>query len=56
VRIGKRVAATFRQSHPGRPGKDTTYLREESVRLELDYTIDEAELAREQLCDGIFPW
>jgi transposase len=55
VRIGKRVQEKYRQAQPGRPSKDTTYVREESVRFELDYTIDEAELARERLCDGIFP-
>lgn len=55
VRIEKRVQETHRQSRRGRPGKDTTYLREESVRFDLDYTVDEAELARERLTDGVFP-
>lgn len=55
VRIEQRVEETFRQSRRGRPGKDTTYVREESVRFDLEYTIDEAELARERLTDGLFP-
>lgn len=55
VKIDQRVEETFRQSRRGRPGKDTTYVREESVRCDLEYTIDEAELARERLTDGLFP-
>ena len=31
------------------------YVKKESVRLDLDYTIDEEQLARERLTDGIFP-
>jgi transposase len=55
LRIEKRVEETYRQSQRGRPGKDTTYVREESVRFDLEYTIDEAELLRERLSDGVFP-
>jgi len=55
VRVARRVEETYRQSSPGRPGKNTTYVKEETVRLDLDYTIDEGQLARERLTDGIFP-
>ena len=54
-RIEKRVQEKYRQSGPGRPSKDTEYLKTESTRLDLDYTIDEERLAKERLTDGIFP-
>jgi transposase len=55
LQIEKRVEETFHQSRRGRPGKDTLYVKKESVRVDLDYTIDEERLARERLTDGIFP-
>ena len=55
VAILKRVEETYRQSQRGRPGKQTTYVREESIRFDLEYTLDEQELARERLTDGLFP-
>jgi transposase len=55
LRIDKRVQETYRQSRRGRPGKDTKYVKKESVRIDLDYTIDEQQLARERLTDGMFP-
>jgi len=55
VRLQKCVQETFRQNRRGRPGKDTVYVKHESVRLELDYTIDPQQIAREHLTDGIFP-
>ncbi len=54
-RIEKRVQEKYRQSGPGRPSKDTEYLKTESTRLDLYYTIDEQRLAKERLTDGIFP-
>ena len=54
-RIEKRIQEKYRQSGPGRPSKDTEYLKTESTRLDLDYTIDEERLAKERLTDGIFP-
>jgi transposase len=53
--IEKHVQETYRQSRRGRPSKDMQYVKTESVRLHLDYTIDEPQLARERLTDGIFP-
>jgi len=53
--IEKHVQETYRQSRRGRPSKDTQYAKKESVRLDLDYTVDEEQLARERLTDGIFP-
>ena len=55
VQIKKHVQEKYRQSRRGRPGKDTQYVKNESVHLDLDYTIDEEQLAKERLTDGIFP-
>jgi transposase len=53
--ITKRVQEKYRQSGRGRPTKDTQYIKTESTRLDLDYTMDEERLARERFTDGIFP-
>jgi transposase len=53
--IEKRVQEKYRQSRRGRPSKDMEYIKKESFHLDLDYTIDEAQLAKERLTDGIFP-
>ena len=55
VQIKRHVQETYRQSRRGRPGKDTQYVKNESVHLDLDYAIDEERLAKERLTDGIFP-
>ena len=55
LHIEKRVQETYRQARRGRPGKDTAYVKKESVRIDLDYTIDEQQLARDRLTDGVFP-
>jgi transposase len=45
----------YRQKRRGRPGKDTVYVKETSMRLDLHYTIDAEAVGRERLTDGIFP-
>ena len=55
VTIGERQQETYRQRRRGRPGKDTEYIKRVSTRLDLNYTIDAAALARERQTDGIFP-
>jgi transposase len=55
LHITKCVEEKYRQSGRGRPSKDTQYIKTESIRLNLDYTIDEERLTRERLTDGIFP-
>jgi transposase len=54
-RVEKRVQETYRQSRRGRPGKDTVYVKQESVRIDLDYAVDEEQVARQRRTDGIFP-
>jgi transposase len=46
---------TYHQQRPGRPGKDTVYVKETSMRLDLHYTVDAEAVSRERLTDGLFP-
>ena len=55
VRIEQCPRDTYRQERRGRPGKDTVYVKETSLRLDLHYTIDAEAVGRERLTDGIFP-
>ena len=55
VRIEQCAHDTYHQEGRGRPGKNTVYVKETSLRLDLSYTIDAAAVAREHLTDGIFP-
>jgi len=55
VRIEQCPRDTYHQERRGRPGKDTVYVKETSLRLDLQYTIDAEAVGRERLTDGIFP-
>lgn len=55
VRIEQFPHDTYHQVGRGRPGKDTVYVKETSMRLDLHYTIDAEAVGRERLTDGIFP-
>jgi len=46
---------TYRQAKPGRPGKDTRYVRQVKTRLELRYEIDIARVSEAGTSDGVFP-
>ena len=46
---------TYRQQRPGRPSKDTAYVKETTMRLDLRYTVDVQAVARERMTDGLFP-
>ncbi len=46
---------TYRQAKPGRPGKDTRYVRQVKTRLELRYEIDIARVSEASTSDGVFP-
>ena len=46
---------TFHQSHRGRPGKDTHYVKKVATRFDLVYRIDDARVAADATGDGIFP-
>jgi transposase len=55
VTIEERLQEHYRQERCGRPGKDTRYVKEVSVRFDLTYRIDHARIAEDQKCDGVFP-
>ena len=52
VRIEQCPHDTYHQERRGRPGKDTVYVKETSLRLDLHHTIDAAAVGRECLTDG----
>jgi transposase len=45
----------YRQAAPGRPGKDTKYVKHELASFDLEWEIDAQALARDQAGDGVFP-
>lgn len=55
VRITEQQQETYRQRRRGRPGPDTEYVKTVRHRLDLEYTLDAAALARTRQTDGIFP-
>jgi len=55
VRVEECPRDTYHQQRPGRPGKDTAYVKETSMRLDLHYTVDAEAVSRERLTDGLFP-
>ena len=46
---------TYRQTKPGRPGKDTKYVKEEVPSFDLRWEIDVTALAQQRAGDGVFP-
>jgi transposase len=55
VRIESCPHDTYRQQRRGRPGKDTVYVKETSMRLDLHFAVDAMAVARQRLTDGLFP-
>lgn len=55
VQIEIKETESFRQAQPGRPTKDTRYVREVRTRFDLSVEVDAEQLAREALCDGVSP-
>ena len=45
----------YRQTTPGRPGKDTKYVKEELPSYDLAWNIDAPALAKQRAGDGVFP-
>jgi transposase len=46
---------TYRQAKPGRPGKDTRYVKQVSSRFDLRYEVDVVRVAADSVTDGVFP-
>lgn len=55
VQIVAREQEKFRQTARGRPTAKTRYVREVTQRFDLKLDVDPARLAKERLCDGVFP-
>lgn len=53
--ITSREEEIYRQTTPGRPGKDTQYSRSVNTRFELSFRIDVAKVAESAASDGVFP-
>ena len=55
LHIDEEVREEYRQAKPGRPGPGTTYKRLQIRRYKPRVEEDGAALAREAVCDGLFP-
>ena len=53
--IKERTEEKYRQDRRGRPNAETRYVKQTSTRFELEYHIDNVQLAAETCCDGVFP-
>ena len=55
VQITPRICETYKQEGRGRPTKDTRYEKQIDYRFGLTCTVDQNQIERDRLCDGIFP-
>jgi transposase len=55
VRIDEREEADYRQATPGRPSKETQYVKQTRLRFEVGWDLDQAALSRAEREDGLFP-
>lgn len=55
VRIDEREEADYRQATPGRPTKQTQYVKQTRRRFEIGWELDQAALATAEREDGLFP-
>jgi len=55
VRIEEVEQESYRQEKPGRPAKQTRYVKRVKRRFDLAYEIDAVKLAEDRATDGIFP-
>jgi len=55
VEIEEISDSTYLQERPGRPGKDTRYVRSVRTHFDIHSTIDHAAIAQDALTDGTFP-
>jgi transposase len=54
VQIVPQERETYRQAQPGRPSRNTRYVRKVTTRFTLAYEIDMARVAAASVCDGVF--
>jgi len=55
VEVARNDHERYRQSTPGRPGKNTEYRREVKARFDLRFEVDHAAVAQSAKEDGVFP-
>ena len=55
VTVTRHADQKYRQSKPGRPGRDTTYRRKVRVRFDIAWAPNEANRRYDLKTDGIFP-
>jgi transposase len=55
VEIQEYEKETFRQTTPGRPGKNTQYVRQVTSSCDLAWQIETQQLTEAQKTDGVFP-
>ena len=53
--VVEKTEEKFRQESPGRPGRDTRYVKSSKKRLSLQYEIDEIAVEYDQRTDGMYP-
>lgn len=55
VEIARREQENFKQTRPGRPGKDTDYRKEVKTRFDIVFEVDHTAVAKSAKEDGVFP-
>ncbi|MEE8361791.1 MAG: IS1634 family transposase [Gemmatimonadales bacterium] len=55
VTIHEHEELSLHQASPGRPGKDTKYLKKVKMRYRLTWQVDATQLIDESATDGLFP-
>jgi len=55
VKVIERSQESYRQRGRGRPGPQTEYIKHVRQRLDLEYSLDSAQLTRVRRTDGVFP-
>ena len=55
VEVGEYVTEEFKQTTPGRPGKDTQYVKQTTTFCDLSWELDTQAVQESQKTDGVFP-
>lgn len=55
VEIVQEEKHSYRQSSPGRPSKETKYIRKTRKYYQLEWTLDEGAIAYDRKSDGMYP-
>lgn len=55
VEVQEYVSEQFKQTTPGRPGKETQYVKQTTTYCDLSWELDTQALTESQKTDGVFP-